>query len=424
MMRRLESGALTIRRQFESYYEGTTRLSALGVSLPPDVRVLEVQAPFAKMSIDVLSEVLIPSGFIIGEGGEDETELLRSVWQANDLDSAFTVAATEALVSGSVFWIVAPPAEGQEFATVRPVGPQNARCRVDHRGHPIEGVAVYRHPDGGKGATYYTPEGVAFFRESHGRWVDTGEGRRDSWGMSMVPMFNRARLKDRYGRSDLKELAPIIDAASRTLTNLQVAQEVAALPLRGLVGDGSDQALAQFGSRMEAYIGRILALPKGGDLVQLSGTNLEVFSSTYRLYALQISAMTGIPPSMLGVTSDSNPTSAEALRVAKDRLIMRAESKQRQFADALEEVARKVIQIHGGSVEGLEVLEVTWRDPAAPSVSAMAANALQAQAQGVISNETAAEYLRLTPEQMRRERTASKSVESMVDGLGVEDDVA
>ena len=109
MMRRLESGALTIRRQFESYYEGTTRLSALGVSLPPDVRVLEVQAPFAKMSIDVLSEVLIPSGFIIGEGGEDETELLRSVWQANDLDSAFTVAATEALVSGSVFWIVAPP---------------------------------------------------------------------------------------------------------------------------------------------------------------------------------------------------------------------------------------------------------------------------------------------------------------------------
>lgn len=419
MMRRLESGGLTIRRQYEAYYEGRSRLNALGVSLPPEVRVLEVQAPFAKMSVDVLTEVLIPSGFILGEGGEDETDLLRSVWQANDLDSMFALAATEALVSGSVFWIVAPPSEGQEYASVRAVAPTNARCRVDYRGEPVEGVAVYRLPDGSKGASYYTPEGVAFMAEVSGRWVDTGRGRLDSWGMSMVPMFNRARIGDRYGRSDLAELAPIADAASRTLTNLQVAQEVAALPLRGLVGDGSDQALAQFGSRMEAYIGRILALPKGGELVQLTGTNLQAFTDTYRLYALQISAMTGIPPSMLGVTADSNPTSAEALRVAKDRLIMRAENKQRQFSDALEAVARKVIQIHGGSVVGLENLEVTWRDPAAPSVAAMAANALQAQAQGVISNETAAEYLRLTPEQMRRERAQNHSVEAMSGVLGV-----
>lgn len=414
MMERLESGALAAKRNYEAYYEGRSRLRALGMSLPPNADVLEVQAPFAKMSVDVLTEVLIPSGFILsGDEGDGIIDLLRDVWQANDLDSNFNLAAAEALVSGAVFWVVAPPSEGHPYASVRPVPSTNARCRIDHAGAPIEGVAVYRHPDGGKGATYYTPEGVKFYREGQYGWSDTGQGRVDSWGMSMVPMFNRARVKDRYGRSDLAEMAPIIDAASRTLTNLQVAQEVAAMPMRAVVADGAAEKLDKLADKMDMYMGSLAGLPKGSSLEQLPGANLEMFNSTYRLYALQISAMTGIPPSMLGVTSDSNPTSAEALRVSKDRLIMRAEAKQRMFSDALESVARKIVRMHGGPAEGLETLEVTWRDAAAPSVSAMAANALQAQSQGVISNETAAEFMHLSPEQLKRERAKSRDVSVM-----------
>ena len=49
-------------------------------------------------------------------------------------------------------------------------------------------------------------------------------------------------------------------------------------------------------------------------------------------------------------------------------------------------------------------LEVQWRDPATASESARQASLLQAHAQGVIDAETAREGLRLTPEQMSRER--------------------
>lgn len=418
MMERYESGALKAKGQYEAYYDGRSRLKALGMTLPPNADILEIQAPFMKMSVDVLTEVLIPSGFILGQDDDGGViDLLRQVWQANDMDSMFNLAAAEALVSGASYWVVAPPGLENEWATIRALPPTNARCRVDQLGRPIEGIAVYRLPDGVKGASYYTPEGVSFYIQRDGKWVDTGQGRKDTWGMSMIPMFNKARLRDRYGRSDLRELAPVADAASRTLTNLQVAQEVSALPMRLLSGEGSAEALQQLGDRMAAYIGRIYALPAGAKAEQLTGANLQMFLDTYRLYALQISAMTGIPPSMLGVVADSNPTSAEALRVAKDRLIMRAESKQRQFSDALEEVARKIAAMHGYPTAGLETLEVTWRDPAAPSVAAMAANALQAQAQGVISNETAAEYLRLTPEQLRREKSKSKDIDVMSEGL-------
>ena len=51
-----------------------------------------------------------------------------------------------------------------------------------------------------------------------------------------------------------------------------------------------------------------------------------------------------------------------------------------------------------------------WRDPATPSQSAVIASALQAQAQGVISAETAREFMRLTPEQKAREKAENDLV--------------
>ena len=146
---------------------------------------------------------------------------------------------------------------------------------------------------------------------------------------------------------------------------------------------------------------------------QLTGASLDTFTNTYRAYALQISAMTGIPPSMMGVAADNNPTSAEALRVAKDRLIARAENKQRQFSDALERIARIIAVMNGESPEGLETLEVMWADAASPSASAQMSIAMQAEAQGVISPETARDFMHLSPEQMERENRRQNDLDAM-----------
>lgn len=417
MYERWQSRAL-VPKQYEAYYEQKSRLSALGVSIPPQMNILEIQAPFAKLAIDVLTEVLVPSGYIIGDAEDDGAEedgpldLLQTVWQYNDLDSQFSLAVTEALATGQAFWLVAPPDAEHEFTSVRAVDHRHAAARLDYKGSLIEGICVYKLPDGSKGATYYTPERVQFLRNTNVGWRRAG-GNPTPEGARILPMFNRARLRDRYGRSDLAELTPIIDAASRTLTNLQIAQELFAMPTRFLVGDGAGEFLSQFADRMQAYMGSLLGVPAGTQVTQLTGSGMDNFINVYRQYALQISAMTGIPPSMMGVMADSNPTSAEALRVAKDRLIARAESKQRLFSDTMEKLGRLIVQLEGGKSDGLERLELTWRDPAAPSVSARMANALTAQAQGVISADTAREYLMLTPEQLRREAERSRDLDVM-----------
>lgn len=423
MLRRVPAMA-GYARTYETYYDAKARLSALGVALPEDVRLLEVQAPWAKMAVDVVTEILIPDGYIVGdEGHDDQIDLIRRTWQANNLDSQFNLAASEAITTGAAFWVMSPPDEESDFVQVRAMDSRHAFVRLDWRGRPVEGVAVYRLEDDTLGATYYTPDGVEYWvRTASEQWRSHTQITGDPWGISIVPMYNRARIRDRYGRSDLRELRPLIDAGSRTLTTLQLAQESMALPLRAMFGDGAMDALQSKGqdsqgefaeSKIKQTIGGIIGGPQGGQLMQLTGAQLDSFIATYRLHGMQISAMTGIPPTMMGIATDGNPTSAEALRTAKDRLITRAELKQAMFADALEEMGRKIVAMNGQSVEGLEALEVTWRDAAAPSVSAMAAAALQAAAQGVLSADTARDFLHLSPEQHRREAEKSRDLDTM-----------
>ncbi|MBF1140488.1 MAG: phage portal protein, partial [Thermobifida sp.] len=218
---------------YEAYYEGKRRLDAVGISLPEKARVLELQAPFAKMAVDVLTEILIPDGYRVADDEKTGVvDLLRKVWQSNDMDSQFNLAASEAISAGVAYWVIAPPDDTHEFASIRAVDAKHARVRINFRGELIEGMVIYRRDDGKVGATYYTPDGVQFWVKGNYGWKSDGAGREDSWGASIVPMFNRARINDKYGRSDLRELAGVIDAASRTLTNLQMAQEVAAAPMR------------------------------------------------------------------------------------------------------------------------------------------------------------------------------------------------
>ena len=241
-----------------------------------------------------------------------------------------------------------------------------------------------------------------------GRWVQVDAIETGVDRPLIVPMVNAMRLNDLEGRSEIDELVTISDAASRSLTNLQIAQEMLSMPLRYILGKGAKEAL-DGANKIEAYFDSFLTGPQGATVGQLTGADHNPIISTYKLYTQQISAITGIPPSMLGISTD-NPASAEAMRVAKERLITRAETKQELFGDALEEVARLQLAVMGKKYEGLETLEMQWRDPATPSQSAVIASALQAQAQGVISAETAREFMRLTPEQKAREKAENDLV--------------
>lgn len=389
----------------EDYYEGKVHLDALGVNLPPQTRILEMIAPFPKMAVDVLVESLTPQGFLLSGDPGDVAAKLRRWWQVNDLDTTCRLAFTEALVQGSAYWIVGDGTRQAPRVTAHPG--RGIAASYDHMGALTEAVQVWRANDK-RYAAHYLPGVTRWYEHAFNHWKLTGEKATGVDRPTIVPMFNRARLGDTEGRSEITELMMISDAASRSLTNLQVAQELLAMPLRYIFGKGLTEAIGTDPmNRVRAYYNNLLTGPENASAGQLAGADLSQIINSYKLYAQQISAITGIPPAMLGISTD-NPASAEALRVSKERLITRAEVKQELFGDALEEVARLMLDLMGaGQGADLSTLEVQWRDPATPSQSAYTAAMLQAQAQGVITSATAREALRLTPEQQARENAAS-----------------
>lgn len=401
--------------RFESYYEGRVTLDALGISLPPAARVLEMAAPFPKLAVDVLAEVLTPEGYLLGDD-RDTPALLRRWWQINDMDTTVRLAITEALVQGSAYFVIGEGTSDAPRITAHPR--RGMSVRRDHMGRVVEAVRQYGPPDE-RHAAHYQAGRTDYYRRDGGRWRLVDTIRHGLSAPPVVPMVNMLRLGDVDGRSEIAEVAKLSDAASRSLTNLQVAQELLAMPTRYLFGEGLETLRDPSGNpvdKIAAYFGRFLTGPSDAKAGQIPGADLSQIINSYKLYAQSVSAITGIPPSMLGISTD-NPSSAEAMKVAKERLISRAEVKQQLFGDALEEVARLSLEYMGREVD-VATLEVQWRDPATPSASSKAANMLQAHAQGVIGAETAREALSLTPEQKAREAASGDLMVQMRSQMG------
>lgn len=386
---------------YENYYYGETHLDALGVSLPPEIRLLEMSSMWPKLAVDVLVESLVLEGFSLADG-EVPASLQRHL-QRNNFDTLWPLAMTEALVQGQSFVIVGPGVDGPRITAH---SARNFSVRRDESGRIVEAVRKYR-VSGVESATYYEPGKFTTYSLVAGLWRKTGGASfRDPLLMPVVEVTNRSRL-GHAGLSEIQMVAKLCDAASRTLTNLQVAQELLAFPVRYLFSDDATETLVDANgkqiSKFEAYIGRFVTGPQGSSAGSIPGADLTQIISTFKLYAQQVSALTGIPPFMMGISADSNPASAEAMRSAKDRLVTRAMVKQSQFGDAAEDIARLVLAIAGESTDGLETLEARWRDPATASISSRNALILQAQAQNVISADTARKYLGLSPEELARE---------------------
>ena len=407
-----QAGVCHYYRKLEKYYEGEATLDALGVSLPPNMRVLELTAPFPKMSIDILTEVLNPAGFILGED-RDITDILRRWWSVNDMDTTINNCLTEALVQGAAYLVVGYGDDHTPRITAH--DRRGIATRFDHQGNLVEAIRLYKNGERDY-AAHYIPGFVIIYTRNHAaQWVEVDRIATGVSRPTIVPVFNRVRLKDLRGRSELLDIISINDAASRSLTNLQLAAETLAMPQRYIFGAGVKELFQGGGEssasdfevearKLKTYMSSLWVGPEGAQAGQFPGADLSQLQNSYKMYAQIVSAITGIPPAMLGVSTD-NPSSAEAMRVAKDRLIARAETKQSMFGDAIEEVMRIALDMYKiRPYADTQQLEMQWRDPATASESARQAALLQAHAQGVIDAETAREGLRLTPEQMARER--------------------
>lgn len=394
------------RSQLTAYLEGVSRPESIGISLPPKTRALELVLNWPGLVVNTVESRLDVEGFLLADG-KDTDDQLWEWWQTNDLDLESSLLHREVLGLGRAFVIVGNhPDEGTPAITVHTeVG---MAVNIDPLTREVaEAVRTYKDGEDTEWAAHYMPGQTDYYYKTvGGYWAKDGAKTllHPSPLPAVIPFVNRVRIGDHVGRSEMADVLGLTDAACRTLTNMQLAQELLGAPLRGLFGVDDEDMEGPNGEPVDAidlYMGRLLTSENAeAKLMQLAGADLRNFTEVIQTYARQVSILTGIPQHYLGIGSD-NPASADAMRASENQLVKRVERHQRAFGEAWEKVMRVAMAIQGKKIDRATRLETVWRNAATPTLASKMDAAVKGKESGLYGPDTALKMAGFSLEERR-----------------------
>lgn len=419
------------------YYEGNQPLTYMHPELLKELedRIQAVVIGWPQLAVDSVEERLDVEGFRLPDE-EQADDGMWKVWQANDFDEQSQMGHVDALVMRRYYVSVGTNEEDDDTPLITAESPLEMFAYRDPRTRK-DAAALKRTTREGtfsrvpeRTATLYLPNRTVWFSMNKGNWVVEDVDNHNLGVTPVVSVINRGRLTSatrssaqqaRYGRSELAPIIPLSNAANKQATDMMVAAEFAALPLRGFWGLSPDDMLDEEGNKataMQAIMGRFLTLanPEGKEF-QFAPADLSNFHKSIESLAQLVASIAGLPPHYLGISTE-NPASADAIRSAESRLVKRAERKQRAFGGSYEQVMRLVKRFQEGDWDPrLRQLETVWRDASTPTVAQAADAAVKKRADRIISRRQAQEDSGYTAAQIKR-MTAELEEEEQQDPVG------
>lgn len=368
-------------------------------------RVKQVVVAWPQLVVDSLEERLDVEGFGLPDADADE-ELWR-VWQANDCDEQSQMATVDALTMRRSYIAVGTNEDDPETPLITFESPLEVFADIDPRTRGVRSaIRLYGFGYGFQGldgqlgsqalvsgkieryATVYEPDRTSFY-DLTSEWKLIDRDEHNLGVVPIVPMVNRSRLADWRGRSELDPILPLAHAANKLATDMMVAAEFIAVPLRGIFGVGPadfEDAQGNKLSPMQVLMGRLLAIPddeKVARQFEFASAQLSNFHDSINQLARLVASLSGLPPHFLGLSTE-NPPSADAIRSSEARLVKRAERKQRAFGGAYERAMRLVRRIQGDDDPKWRQLETRWRDASTPTIAQTADAAVKKFTAGIV----------------------------------------
>lgn len=402
----------------QKYYDGKQKLKDLGISLPPQMRLIDTVLGWPGTVVDALEERLDFEGW--------DSPVLDALFQSNDLDVTASTAHLDALIFGTSFITVTSGRLGEPDVVVSVVSPNDMVVTRDNRTGRVTEACQYIAGEDGERAVLYRADDTVWLYEQNGEWyVD----RVDEHLLGRVPvaqLVNRPRASKTNGRSEITPaVRSLTDSAMRTLVGAEVAREFYAVPQRYLMGAPESFFLDENGNprgAWEAMMGKIIAIERDeetGDIPSVgsfAANSMSPFFEQLRELAKQVAAEGAVPNGYMGFSSDANPSSADAIRMTENRLVKRAERRQAMFGKAWTEVARLIIMVRDGRMfseltDQELAIRPLWRDAATPTRAAAADEVVKMIAAGVYParGDYALKRLGLSPmdrDMLRRDRAA------------------
>jgi hypothetical protein len=164
----------------------------------------------------------------------------------------------------------------------------------------------------------------------------------------------------------------------------------------------------------EATKGKTWVAGPGVTFGEFQEAALTNFVSAIELLTGHIAALSGLPPHYLGLSSDGNPASADAIRSSEAALVKRAQRKQRVFGGSWERVMRLALRVQDPQLPpGAEAMETIWGNPETPTVAQKVDAAVKLDGMGMPFRQNL-EDLGYTPTQIERIQ-AMKTQDALVD---------
>lgn len=381
--------------RLNGYYEGTQPLNYMHPEIWAEVsdRIKPVIIAWPQLVVDAIEERLDVEGFRLPDEEGDDKDLWR-VWQANDMDEQSQLGRIDALVMKRSYLSVGTNEDDADTPLVAAESPLEMFAHIDPRTRK-EIAALRRVVDDGtyarepeRSATLYLPDATIWYGYGDNGWVEEDRDEHRLGVPPVVSMVNRGRLStsrsrlnvavasSRYGQSELSPIIPLSDSANKVATDMMIAAEFLALPVRGFFGIGPDDLKDQDGNKLTAYqalMKKFLTIPVGTESgaaqFMFPGANLSGFHESINALARLVASLSGLPPDYLGLTTD-NPPSAESRLAGEIRLIKRAERKHSPYGGAYERTGRLVKRFQEKDWNPkYRMLETRWRDPSTPTVA-------------------------------------------------------
>lgn len=406
---------LPMLREHDAYYEGNQPLSYMAPELLREMneRMRQLVINWPRLVVDALEERLDVEGFRFSDNAEADDELW-GIWQANDLDEESQLAHVDALALRRSFVIVGANEADEANPLITVESPLEVYAERDPRTRQVvaaikrwtEDVTPSKSVDH---ATLYLPNLTMWYVKERDSWVTDPDMEPDVHNLDrppVEPLVNRARVRDRGGVSELKDVIPVSDALCKVATDMMVSAEFHAIPRRWAAGLSEEDFTDPDGRKISKLAARVGALwlsenpeTKFG---QFAEADLANFHNTINALARVVSGLTGLPPHFLGYVG-GEPISADAIRASEARLVKRAERRQRAFGGSWERVMRLAMHFRGDTLPANAArLETIWRDASTPTLAASADAVTKLHTENLLPDEMAWEMMGFSQTQIAR----------------------
>lgn len=427
LLSKLHDAEMGELEDLNKYYDGTQPLTYMHPEIYREVqdRIKPVIIAWPQLVVDTIEERLDVEGFRLPDKEEEETDL-RRVWQANEMDEQSQMAHVDALVMGRSYLSVGTSEDDADTPLTSAESPLEMYAYVDPRTRTLL-AALKRVKEADSfarvnnmQATLYLPNRTVWYEWAGQKWTMEDDDEHNLGRLPVAALVNRPRLSvsarttsatRRVGRSEMQPILPLSDAANKIATDMMLAAEAVALPLRGFMGASPEDLVDKEGNQLTAVqmaFRKFLTVPDpdgGAKPFDFKASDLSNFHNSIEALAKLVWSVSGLTPNDLGFSTD-NPASADAIRSGEIRKIKRCERKQRSFGGGHEEWGRIVRRFQTGEWDPeLRMLETVWADAATPTVGMKADAAVKlytTQPRPIVPLRQTREDLRYTATQIKR----------------------